>query len=70
MGKMGQNMAALIGPPDEESDEPMADDEGEGDKGGQEEAKTTAAKDLQDAVRGGTPEEVVSALETLIDLIG
>lgn len=71
MGSMGKGMADLVGPPDEEADETMPDDEGaEGEKGGQEEAKVSAAKDFQGAVMKGTPEEVVEALETLLDLVG
>lgn len=73
MGKMGKEIADLVGPPDEEDLADGGDDEAEeGDdpKGGQEEAEVSAAKDFQEATKNGTPEEVLSSLKDLLDLVG
>lgn len=68
MGKFGKEMAALVGPPDEE--ESADEDMGKDAEGGEEEAQVSAMADYREALKSGTDEEALASLKTLLDLIG
>lgn len=71
MGKLGRDMAALVGPPDEEdAADGGADEDTEDAKGGQEEAEVSAMGDYRETLKTGTDEEALASLKTLLDLIG
>jgi hypothetical protein len=83
VGKMGMEIADLMGPPgskskskapvDEEDAAAGGGDEaaeGEDDTGDQEAAELSAYSELKDAITGGTEEEGLSAFKKLLDICG